>query len=112
MRQKLWRAVEPFAFSGFDRVAEVFRIPVDDDRSQQVETGHSVVLSFGGAVADFTLASNAQGIFQRVMRLAFVQADLGAALHVNVEQPVHDEKGALDAPDFSKRQGKLMLTRI
>jgi len=47
MRQELWRAVEPFAFSGFNRVAEVFRIPVDDDRSQQVETGHSVVLSFG-----------------------------------------------------------------
>lgn len=34
--QELWRTVETGAFSRFDRVAEVFCIPVDDDRGEEV----------------------------------------------------------------------------
>lgn len=49
------------------------------------------MLAFGGALADFTLAANAQSIFQRVMCFAFVEPDLSAALHVGVEQPFDDE---------------------
>jgi len=38
------------------------------------------MLAFGGTVADFTPAMEADGTFQRVMGLALVEPDLGAAL--------------------------------
>lgn len=46
------------------------------------------------------------------MRLAFVQPDLGAALHVGVEQPVDDEERPLDPSDFPESNGQLMLTGV
>ena len=46
------------------------------------------------------------------MRLTLVQADLGAALHVGVKEPFDDEESALDAADFTKRHGQLVLARI
>ncbi|KRS11137.1 hypothetical protein XM53_18000 [Roseovarius atlanticus] len=46
------------------------------------------------------------------MRFALVQTDLGAALHVSVKEPFDDEEGALDAADFAKRHGQLVLARI
>ena len=69
-------------------------VPIDDDRGEQVETCHAEVLTFGGSVTDFTLSTDAQGVFQGMVCLAFVQTDLGAALHVGVEQPVNDEERA------------------
>jgi hypothetical protein len=42
------------------------------------------VLAFGGAVADFATPMEADGAFQRVMGLAFVQPDLGAAFQIGV----------------------------
>ena len=54
----------------------------------------------GMMVPDFTLTSDPQRVFQCVMCLAFVQADLGTALHVGVEQPFDDEQGSLDTSDF------------
>ena len=45
----------------------------------------SIILALGGAIPDFTLSPDAQGVFQGVMGLALVQADLGPALHVGVE---------------------------
>jgi len=80
----------------------VFGVP-DDDGGEQVQTSHAVVLAFGGAVTDFALATNAQGVFQGVVRLPLVQANIGTSLHIGIEQPVDDEPRALYAPDFSER---------
>ena len=51
-------------------------VPVDYDGGEQVETGHAVVLTLGGAIPDFTLSPDAQGVFQGVMGLTLVQANL------------------------------------
>ena len=87
-------------------------VPVDDDGGEQVEACHAEVLPFCCAVADFALAADAEGVFQGVMRLAFVQPDLGAALHVGVEQPVDDEERPLDPSDFPESNGQLMLSGV
>jgi hypothetical protein len=47
------------------------------------------------------LAADAQGVFQGVMRFALVQADLGTALHVGIEQPFDDEQRPFDPSDFT-----------
>lgn len=90
----------------------MIRVPIDDDCSQKIQACHPVVLTFGSSVADFTLPANAKCVLQGVMRLTFVQTDLGAALHVGVQQPFDNEQGALDATDLSQRHSKFMLTRI
>tara|TARA_R110002072_G_scaffold194236_1_gene351481 strand:+ start:1388 stop:1597 length:210 start_codon:yes stop_codon:yes gene_type:complete len=69
----------------------MFGVPVNDNGGKEVEASHAEMLPFGGAVADFTLATDTQGVFQRMVSLAFVQTDLGTALHIGVEQPVYDE---------------------
>ena len=50
----------------------MFAVPVDDDGGEEVEACHAEVLTFGGAVADFTLATDAEGVFQGVVCFAFV----------------------------------------
>jgi hypothetical protein len=67
-------------------------VPVDDDGGEQIEACHAEVLPFGGPVANFTLAADAEGVLEGMMGLAFVEPDLGAALHVGIEQPVDDEE--------------------
>ncbi len=59
MRQKVWRTVETGSLSGRNSVAKMLGVPIDDDRCQQVQPGHAVVLSFRGSVSDFTLAPDA-----------------------------------------------------
>ena len=70
------------------------------------------MLTLSCAIPDFALASNSQGVLQRVMGFAFVEANVCAALHVGVEQPLHGEQGALDASDFPQGKRQLMLARI
>ncbi len=89
VRQKIGRAVQSFAFSVVDRLAEMLGVPVDDDGGEQIEACHSEVLAFGGAVADFTLATDAKGVFQGMMGLTLVQPDLGTALHVGIAHQSH-----------------------
>lgn len=112
LRQKLRRAISTFVQSCCDCASEMIRIPIDDDCGQQVQTCHAVMLTFSSAVADFTLPADAQSVFEGVMRLAFVQADLGTALHVGVQQPFNNEQGALDATDLPQRHCKFMLARV
>ena len=57
----------------------MFGIPINDDGGEKVKACHAEVLALGGAIADFTLSTDTQGVFQGVMRFAFVQTDLGAA---------------------------------
>ena len=112
MRQQSGVAIQPGPLPRSHGLTEMLGVPVDDDGGEQVEAGHTVVLPFGGTIPDFTLSPDAQGVFQGVMRLALVQADLGPALHVGVEKPFDDEEGALDAADFTERHGQLVLARI
>lgn len=44
-----------------DSLPEMFGVPVDDDGGEQIEACHSEVLPFGGPVADFALAADAEG---------------------------------------------------
>jgi hypothetical protein len=110
--QKVGRTVETGAAAACDGLPEMLGVPVDDDGGEQVEACHAEVLAFGCSVADFTLAADAEGVFQSVMGLAFVQPDLGAALHVGIEQPVDNEERPLDPSDFTQCDRKLMLPRV
>ncbi len=82
-----------------DRFAEIGGIPVNDDGGEQVEPGHAVMLALAGAVADFALAPDPEG----VMSLALVQADVGSALHIGVERPVDDEERSFDSSRQARR---------
>ena len=84
-----------------DSMAEVKRVPANNDGGKEVQAGYAEVLAFGGAVADFALTADAQGVFERVVRFALVEPDLGPALQFGVEQPVDDEERPLDAPDLA-----------
>ena len=46
------------------------------------------------------------------MSLALVQAGVGPALHIGVEEPVDDEEGAFDPSDFSESNSQFVLARI
>jgi len=72
MRQQMIRGIESFATPGLDSMAELQGVPVDDDGGEQVEARDPVVLAFGGAIADLALATDAQGVLQRMVRLALV----------------------------------------
>lgn len=85
MRQKLMRTIETCVFSGRHGASKVVSVPIDNDCGEQIETCHTVVLSLGGSVTDFALTADAQSVFQGMMRLAFVQANLGATLHVGIK---------------------------
>ena len=78
-------------------------VPVDDDRGEQVEACHAVVLSLRAAVPDLPLATDAQGVLQGMMGLPLVETDLCAPLHGWVQGPVDHEQGALDAADLGIR---------
>ena len=80
--------------------------------AQQIEPSHAVVLAFAGAVADFALVSDSQGVLQGVMGFALVQPNVGTPAHLGVEHPIDDEQRALDAADFAQRRGELMQARI
>lgn len=90
----------------------MFCVPVNDDGGQQVQPSHPVVLALSGAVPDFTLTANPQGVFQSVMGLAFVQPDLSTTLHIRIEQPFGDEQCSFDLATFTKGKGQLMLARV
>jgi len=77
-------------------------VPVNDDGSEEVQPGHSEVLALGCSITDFTLAPNAQGVFQRMMRFALIQADLGTALHIGIQQPIDDKERPFDPADFAQ----------
>lgn len=98
--KQVWCAVEAFTFSACDGLAEVLGVPINYDGGEQIEARHAEVLGFGGAVADFTLATDTQGVFQRMVGLAFVQTYLGPALHVGIERPFEDEQRPFYPSDF------------
>ncbi len=92
MSQEVGRDVETFVAATGDGLVEMLCVPVDDDCGEEVQHGHAEVLAFAGAIAEFALPADAECTLQSVMGLALVEADLGAALHVGIEQPVDDEE--------------------
>lgn len=76
-------------------------VPVNDDSGEQVQPGHPEMLSFSCSVANFTLATNAQGILEGVMSFALVQTYLRATLHVDVQQPVDHKQCPFNPSDFT-----------
>ena len=48
VRQKVWRASQAFASAASDGLAEMFGVPVDDDRGEEVQPGHPGVDSGRG----------------------------------------------------------------
>lgn len=57
-------AIQPGPLTCGEGPTKVLGVPVDDDGSEKIETGHAVVLPFGGIGADFTLQPDAQGVFR------------------------------------------------
>src|SRR5690606_12327427 len=92
--------------------AQLHGVPKDDNGGEQVHTCDPVMLAFGGTVADFTPAMEADCPLQRMMRFALVEPDLGAALQIGVQNPVDHEQGSLDAADLAQSRGKFVLPRI
>ena len=112
MGEQMVGRIEAFAAPGLDGMAEVQGVSVDDDGGEQVEAGDPVVLALGGAVTDIALSADVQGVLQHVVRLALVEADLGAPLHAGVEDPFDDEQRALDPADLAQGCGQVVLARI
>ena len=112
VRQELRGNAESVALALRDSMAEVKRVPVNGDGGKKVQAGDAKVLACGGAVADFALTADAQGVLERVVRFALVEPALGPAPQFGVEQPADDEERPLDPPDLAQRQGKIMLARI
>lgn len=96
MRQKFGRHIKSFIPALCDRMAEVDRVPIDDDGGEQVEAGDPVMLALGGSATDFFLAADTQSIVERVVGLTLVEADLGTPLHVGVGDPLYNKR--LSAP--------------
>ena len=70
--QELGRDFEAGFAPGEDGVAELQRVPVDDDRGQQVEAGDAVVLPFAGSVPQFATLVEMDGALEDMVRLALV----------------------------------------
>ena len=99
MGQELGLDGQASVFPLSDRFVEMGGIPINDDGGEEVEPSQAVVLALAGAVADFALASDAEGVLERVVCLALVQAGVGSALHIGVEQPVDDKERSFDPDD-------------
>ena len=72
MRQKIGRAVEACTATGRYSLTKVLSVPIDDDGDEQVEASHAIVLALGRAIPNSALASDAQSVFQSMVRFALV----------------------------------------
>ena len=95
-----------------DGFAEMHSIPVNHNGGEQVEPSHAVVLALAGAVSDFALAPDAEGIYEGVMSLVPVKAGSGPALYIGIQQAVDDKEGAFDPSDFAQSDGRFVLAGI
>ena len=100
MRQKFWRHIKSFVPPLGDRVADVNGVPIDNECGEQVEAGDPVMLTFGGSVTDFTLATDAQRILEGMVGLALIETDLSTPLHVRVEDPLYNKECSLHAANL------------
>jgi hypothetical protein len=59
------------------------------------------MLALSRTVTNFSLPTYAQCILERVVSLPLVEANLGTALHVRVEDPLYNKECPLDATDLA-----------
>jgi choline dehydrogenase-like flavoprotein len=93
VRQQVWGAIQSGSAAIRDCVTEVFAVTIDDGGGQEVQPSHAEVLTFGCPVADFALATYAEGVFQSVMGFACGTCRMGsdpARSVVNLEGRCHD----------------------
>lgn len=96
----------------FERVVQVGGIPQRNRRNHQVQ-GHGVdVLIQPRAVANRTFSIETDRPFERVVRFAFVQADVDSPSELGVLQPLQREQSALNPADFAQRRGQGAVARI
>ena len=55
------------------------------------------------------MASDPEGVHERVVSLPLVQSGVSPALHIGVEQPVNDEERSFDSSDFAEGDGQFVL---
>ena len=67
--------------AGQDRLAQLQRIPVDDDGGQQIEPSHAVVLTLAGAVTQFAALVEVDGTLQGVVGFSLVGPN-GPNVHI------------------------------
>ena len=112
VRKEFDRNLKAGFVPGQDGLAQFQRVPVDDDRGQQVEASDSVMLTLFGSVAQFAALVEVDGALQGLMGLTLVQSDLRAPAHVGVRGPVDHEQRALNAADFAQSGRQLVLAGI
>ena len=74
MGEEFGGGIDAGFLAGLHRVAQLQRIPVDDDGGQQIEPSHAVVLTLAGAVTQFAALVEVDGALQGVVGCSLVQA--------------------------------------
>ena len=103
VREQFGRTVQSIMLSLRDGASEMPRVPVNDDGGEQVQTCDAEVLTFGGPVADFALASDAQGIFEGMVGGTLVESDLGAARAMSASSSQSMMKSVRSTRPISRR---------
>ena len=112
VRKQFRRNIETIPAAQVDSLTKVERVPVDDNGREQIEPRDPIMLAFAGPIPDLALTADAQRILERVMRFAFVEADLRPPLHVSVKNPVDQEQRSLDPAYLAQGQGQIVLPGI
>ena len=58
MREQVFWVINSGASPLGDDLNELLCVPIDDDRGEEIETGHTVILGAAGTITDFTLATD------------------------------------------------------
>ena len=74
MGQEFGRVLEAGLLPGEAGLAELQRVPVEDDRGQQVKAGDPVVLAFPGSVAQFAALVEVDGALEGMVRLGSIRS--------------------------------------
>jgi hypothetical protein len=63
VRQEVWGTIQPCAFSLRNSFTKLICVPVNNDSGEKVKASHTIMLTFGSAIPDFTLPPDPQRIF-------------------------------------------------
>ena len=93
-------------------MAEIDGVPENDGGNGEVEAGGAIALVLEGPIADFAEAMEEHGPLESVVRLAFIEASIGAPPQGWIADPVEREERAVQTTDFLERLGEHVLTGI
>ena len=89
-----------------DGASEIDGVLENDGGDREIEARSAVALILESPIADFAEAMKEHGPLESVVRLALVEAGVGAAAQGGVADPVEREQSALQASDFPQRLGE------